>query len=270
MRYLRFSFFIFLLSTILIEPVFSDIIPVPELKTRVMDLTSTLDSQEIKKLNAKLEDFEKRKGSQIAVLIVPTTGDETIEQFGIKVAEKWKIGRSKIDDGVILIVAKNDRKLRIEVGYGLEGTLTDILSKKIIDSIITPNFKSGNFYKGISDGSDAIIAVIEGEELPASNRPTDQENVGILGPLVGLIFIFLAFVFGFFLTVFSSFVIPVIFILLIYKAAKNGSLRTSGKSSFGRSSYSSGYSSGSSSSSSSGSSSGGGGSFGGGGASGSW
>ena len=102
--------------------------------------------------------FEARKGSQIAVLIVPTTAPEAIEQYSIRVAEAWKIGRKKVDDGAILLVAKDDHKLRIEVGYGLEGALTDVAARRIIDEIITPKFRSGDFAGGISAGVDRIIA----------------------------------------------------------------------------------------------------------------
>src|ERR1019366_3413833 len=104
-----------------------------------------------------LKDLETRKGSQVAVLIVPTTEPESIEQYSIRVAEAWKIGRKKIDDGALLLVAKNDRKLRIEVGYGLEGALNDATAKRIIDEIITPRFRSGDFAGGISAGVDRNI-----------------------------------------------------------------------------------------------------------------
>src|SRR6201985_587609 len=139
----------------------------PPLSGRVVDQTGTLSSGDIDALTQKLKDFEARKGSQVAVLIVPTTQPEEIEQYSIRVAEAWKIGRKKIDDGAILLVAKNDRKLRIEVGYGLEGALTDGTSKRIIAEIITPKFRSGDFAGGISDGVDRIISVIDGEPLPA-------------------------------------------------------------------------------------------------------
>jgi uncharacterized protein len=142
-------------------------VAVPPLVGRVVDQTGTLSSDDIASLNRKLRDFEARKGSQIAVLIVPTTAPEEIEQYSIRVAEAWKIGRKKIDDGAILLVAKNDRKLRIEVGYGLEGVLTDVTSKRIIDEVITPKFRSGDFADGISDGVDRIISVVNGEPLPA-------------------------------------------------------------------------------------------------------
>src|ERR1700744_5726758 len=112
-------------------------VAVPPLSGRVVDQTGTLSAGDIASLTQTLKDFETRKGSQIAVLIVPTTAPETIEQYSIRVAEAWKIGRKKVDDGAILLVAKDDRKLRIEVGYGLEGALTDLTTKRIIDEIIT-------------------------------------------------------------------------------------------------------------------------------------
>jgi uncharacterized protein len=149
-------------------------VAVPPLVGRVVDQTGTLSSDDIASLNQKLRDFEARKGSQIAVLIVPTTAPEEIEQYSIRVAEAWKIGRKKIDDGAILLVAKNDRKLRIEVGYGLEGALTDVTSKRIIDEVITPKFRNGDFVGGISDGVDRIIGVVDGEPLPAP--PARQQS----------------------------------------------------------------------------------------------
>ncbi|MGN1288063.1 MAG: TPM domain-containing protein, partial [Bradyrhizobium sp.] len=118
-------------------------------------------------LNDRLKDLETRKGSQIAVLIVPTTGEETIEQFSIRVAEAWKIGRKKVDDGALLVVAKNDRHLRIEVGYGLEGVLSDVVTHRIIDEDITPKFKAGDFAGGISAGIGRMIRLVNGEQLPA-------------------------------------------------------------------------------------------------------
>ena len=139
----------------------------PPLVGRVVDQTGTLGSGDVATLNQTLRSFEARKGSQIAVLIVPSTEGEAIEQFSLRVAETWKIGRKKIDDGALMVVAKNDRRLRIEVGYGLEGALTDVTSKRIIDEIITPKFKSGDFAGGISAGVDRIIRVIDGEKLPA-------------------------------------------------------------------------------------------------------
>src|ERR1700680_1246339 len=125
-------------------------VAVPPLSGRVVDQTGTLSSGDIASLTQSLKGLEARKGSQIAVLIVPTTAPETIEQYSIRVAEAWKIGRKKIDDGALLVVAKDDRKLRIEVGYGLEGIRTDGTARRIIDEIITPKFKNGDFAGGVS------------------------------------------------------------------------------------------------------------------------
>src|SRR6267143_2440471 len=157
---------------------FADV-AVPPLSGRVVDQTGTLSSGDVASLTQTLKSLEERKGSQVAVLIVPTTAPETIEQFSIRVAEAWKIGRKKIDDGAILVVAKGDRKLRIEVGYGLEGSLNDVTAKRIIDEIITPKFRSGDFAGGISAGIDRIIRVIDGEKLPAP-EPRQQPSSDFL------------------------------------------------------------------------------------------
>ena len=148
-----------------------DPLPVPPLKARVTDLTASLSSAQASALEQKLAAFETRKGSQLVVLILPTTQPETIEQFGIRVMDAWKPGRKGVDDGVILLVAKNDRRLRIEVGYGLEGSLNDATAKRIISDTITPRFKAGDLPGGIDAGVEAILAVIDGESLPA---PTDR------------------------------------------------------------------------------------------------
>jgi len=141
-------------------------IELPDLKTRVTDLTGTLHTNEIEHITSKLESLEKIKGSQLVVVIIPSTKEETIEQYGIRLAEKWKIGRGEIDDGVLLIVAKKDRKVRIEVAYGLEGAIPDAYAKRIIEEIIIPQFRSGDFYHGIDQGVDAIISLVNGEKLP--------------------------------------------------------------------------------------------------------
>jgi len=154
-------------------------VAVPPLSGRVVDQTRTLSSGDIAALTQTLRDFEARKGSQVAVLIVPTTAPETIEQFSIRVAEAWKVGRKKVDDGAILVVAKDDRKLRIEVGYGLEGALNDVTAKRIIDEIITPKFRSGDFAGGISAGVDRILGVIDGEKLPAPAARQKPNSVSL-------------------------------------------------------------------------------------------
>jgi uncharacterized protein len=139
---------------------------VPPLKARVTDLTGTLSAQQREALEQTLAEFEKRKGAQIAVLMVPTTQPETIEEYAVRVEEAWKLGRKGVDDSALLVVAKNDRRLRIEVGYGLEGALPDAIAKRIIDNDITPRFKQGDFYGGIRAGVDRMMRVVEGEKLP--------------------------------------------------------------------------------------------------------
>jgi uncharacterized protein len=141
-------------------------VAVPPLEARVTDLTGTLGADQRQALESKLTGFEQSKGSQIAVLIVPTTQPETIEEYGIRVAEEWKLGRKGVDDGAILIIAKDDHRMRIEVGYGLEGALNDATGKRIISEIISPPFKQGRFYEGIDAGVDRMIGVVNGEPLP--------------------------------------------------------------------------------------------------------
>jgi uncharacterized protein len=141
--------------------------PVPPLETRVTDLTGTLAPAERVELEARLAEFERRKGAQIAVLIVPSTEPEEIEQYSIRVVDAWKLGRKKPDDGVLLLIAKDDRSMRIEVGRGLEGALTDLASKRIISDTITPQFRQGNFAGGINAGVEQMMRVIDGEPLPA-------------------------------------------------------------------------------------------------------
>ncbi len=148
------------------QAAFADV-AVPPLTGRVVDTTNTLSSSDIAAQSSRLQDLQRRKGSQVAVLIVPTTAPETIEQFSIRAAETWKIGRKKIDDGALLVIAKDDHRLRIEVGYGLEGALTDVTARRIIDETIVPRFKSGDFSGGIAAGITRMIGVIDGEPLPA-------------------------------------------------------------------------------------------------------
>ena len=143
---------------------------VPPLSGRVVDQTGTLSADQQSRLSQNLAGFEQRKGSQIAVLIVASTLPETIEQYAIRVAEQWKLGRKKVDDGALLVIAKTDRTLRIEVGYGLEGVLSDAISKRIIDETIVPRFRQQDFAGGIAAGAEQIMSVVDGEPLPAPMR----------------------------------------------------------------------------------------------------
>lgn len=151
-------------------------VPVPPLKARVTDLTGTLSAQQLGELESRIAAFEARRGSQIAVLLLPTTKPEEIEQYSIRVAEAWKVGRKKVDDGLILVVAKDDRRLRIEVGYGLEGAIPDAVAKRVIEERITPRFRDGDFYGGVRDGVDQLIRLAEGERLPPPQAAPGRQS----------------------------------------------------------------------------------------------
>jgi len=277
-------------------------VAVPPLSGRVVDQTGTLSAGDAAALTQRLKDLESRKGSQVAVLIVPTTQPETIEQFSIRAAEAWKIGRKKIDDGALLVVAKDDHRLRIEVGYGLEGALTDVTARRIIDEIIVPRFRSDDFAGGISAGVDRIIRVIDGEPLPApkpeASHSVDSSDLlnfffpfgflayaaiaaimrGLMGRLLGsgvtagVVGAIVWFLLG--SIVVSGILGVAAFFLTMFGdsilAASQAASRNAGRGGGGWSSGSSGSSWSSGSSSSDSGFSGGGGSFGGGGASGSW
>ncbi len=160
-------------------------VAVPPLSARVIDLTGTLSGDAVNRLEGELAAFEAKKGSQIAVLIVPTTQPEDIEQYGIRVADAWQLGRKGIDDGAILLVAKNDRAVRIEVGRGLEGALPDVTANRILTEIITPHFKTGDYDGGVQAGIDRMLAVVNGEPLPEPDRKWERHtDVGNLLPLL--------------------------------------------------------------------------------------
>ena len=143
------------------------LVAIPELKTRVTDLTQTLSQAQQVALEAKLAAFEQKKGSQIAVLIVPTTQPEDIAQYSIRVADAWKLGREKSEDGILLLIAKDDKKSRIEVGYGLEGAVNDLTAHRIRTEVMRPLIRAGDIFGGIDAGVDQLIKVIDGETLPA-------------------------------------------------------------------------------------------------------
>jgi len=142
------------------------LLPVPDLSAHVVDQTGTLDDIQRKGLDDKLLQFERTKGTQVAVLIVPTTQPEDIASYANRVGNAWKIGRKGVGDGVLVVVAKNDRKVRIEVAKTLEGAIPDLAAQHIIDEAITPNFKKGDFAGGLQAAADQIIARVNGEALP--------------------------------------------------------------------------------------------------------
>jgi len=163
------------------------LVEIPALNKRVTDLTHTLSQSQQAQLEDKLAAFESKKGSQIALLIVPSTQPEDIAQYGIRVVEKWKLGRKKADDGLLVLVAKDDRKIRIEVGYGLEGAIPDLTAKRIVSEVIAPKFKQGDFYGGLDAGVDKLIALVEGESLPAPDRAASS-GMDIMNLLPMLLF----------------------------------------------------------------------------------
>ena len=262
---------------------------VPTLAARVTDLTGTFSSEQTARLEARLAAFEREKGAQIAVLLVPSVKPETIEQYALRVVEAWKVGRKGIDDGTLLLVAKQDRKLRIEVGYGLEGALNDATAKRIVSETISPRLKEGDFYGGIDAGIEVMLKVIGGEALPApkSAASTSLDAGGGLDKLFPIAFILVFVVGGVLRSIFGRFVgagiagaaVGFIAFLIVSSLLVSGvaaivafvfALFAGSSGGGGWSSGGGSWSGGSSASGSSGSFSGGGGSFGGGGASGDW
>ncbi len=152
--------------------------PIPPFTAFVTDLTGTLPPEQRATLEQELRAFELRKGSQIAVLIVATTQPEAIEQYALRVAESWRLGRKGVDDGVLFLIAKDDRAMRIEIGYGLEGAIPDASAKRIISEVVAPYFTQGDFSGGVTAGIDRVIRLIDGEPLPPP-RERDPGGSGL-------------------------------------------------------------------------------------------
>jgi len=276
------------------------LLPIPPLSARVTDLTQTLSAAEKQSIEAKLADWESRTGNQLAVLIVPSTAPEPIESYSIRVAEAWKLGRKGNDNGALLLVAKDDRKMRIEVGYGLEGTLTDVTSRRIIAEDIAPPFREGKFAAGIEAGINKIVNVVaEGKPLPppkAANAEKPRGGGFDFGTLALILFIVVPIVGGVLRSIFGRFlgstfgagiiataawfvagslVIAVIaaiiaFMVMIFGGTGGGLMRRGGYIPMGGGGWGGGGGGGWSGGGGGGGFSGGGGSFGGGGASGNW
>lgn len=257
--------------------------PVPVLRSRITDQAGVLRAEQAAGIEGILSELERTKGSQIAVLVVHTTLPETIEQYALRVAERWKLGRKRIDDGALFVVAVDDRKMRIETGYGLEGALNDAICKRIIEEVIKPHFQTGDMAAGIRAGVEQMVKVVSGETLPPPGKTSTQLDPaakililvffaaiaggaalrGVLGrPLSavlsgGAVFLSGAFVQPVILAVILALIV---FLILLFGETR-GSCRPGGR-------WSSGGNLGGGSSG--GNFSGGGGSFGGGGASGGW
>lgn len=300
---------IFIMTMLLFAmPVMASEVILPALTGPVVDTAGMLTPEQVKQLSAKSIAFEKAKGSQIAICIVPTIQPLPIEDFGIKLAEKWKIGRAKIADGIIIIIAKNDRKMRIEVGRGLEGIITDLRAGRIITQIMAPEFRKGDFYKGIDSAFDAITIFINGGDIPAISasktsvqKSTDSSGTGfgialiVIAVILFILFFFMKKILKSVLMLFGSYamtaaalhsmdvgtvgesigfasiiMVPLCIGVFFAKYGGGGGEGGGYSSDSSYSSYSSSSSDSSYSSSSSDSYSGGGGDFGGGGSSGDW
>jgi len=218
---------------------------IARLTGRVNDYADMISGDVEEQIDAKLQALEEEESTQIVVLTIPSLEGEVLEEYSMRVVEDWKVGQKKLDNGALLLVSRDDRKLRIEVGYGLEGKLTDLQSGRIIDNLIVPRFARGAIDEGFLVGIDAMIAAVKGEYIAADAPPSDDGSGGSILPLL----------------------IMLLFIIYFYRQVpRSGSGRGSGPIVFGGGPG--GFSGGGGFSS--GGFSGGGGSFGGGGSSGSW
>ena len=175
-QWLRMLLSMTLLLVVALGAAAQELQPVPPLKGRVTDLTGTLTAEQVSSLEKSLTSYEERKGIQLAILMVQSTRPEAIEQYSMRVVEQWKLGRRKIDDGALLLVAKNDREIRLEVGYGLEGALDDVKARRVIAEIITPYFRQGDYYGGVTAGMEQIQRILDGEALLTPSRRADSED----------------------------------------------------------------------------------------------
>ncbi len=166
---------------------------VPPLKNRVNDLADLIQSSTEQQLESALAQLEKSDSTQVVVLTIPSLEGEVLEEFSIRVVEQWQIGQKDVDNGVLLLVAKSDRKIRIEVGYGLEGKLTDLTAGRISRNIMVPQFKMGQFDQGIINGVSAIVAAVRGEfkapVTPTRQRGRGSSSPGVLGIIALVLFL---------------------------------------------------------------------------------
>ena len=154
---------------------------IPALDAPVVDTTGTLDAATRQRLDAQARALQQRKGSQLQVLVVPTTAPETIEQYAVRAYGQYRLGRAKVDDGVLLVVAKDDRKVRIEVGYGLEGAIPDAIANRVVQEYLVPRFRAGDFAGGLTEATGALVKLVDGEPLPApmaDHRATGRDGGG--------------------------------------------------------------------------------------------
>ena len=186
------------------------LVPVPPLRAHVTDLAGMLDAQQLGALDNVLADYQAKTGSQIAILLLPSTAPEAIEQYGIRVVDAWKLGRKGIDDGVLLLVAKDNppalRRLRIEAGRGVEGVLTDAQSRRVLEDVIAPHFKQSDYFGGLVAGVGAIATLLHQESFPAAPQESASRRAAANGDVggVGALWPFLVFAFFIFSALFRS------------------------------------------------------------------
>lgn len=221
---------------------------IPPATAWVTDTTGTLSTQQKQELNASLAALEKEKGAQLLVLMVPTTGDDSIEHYAQRVFDTWRVGRKSIDDGVLLLVAKDDRRMRIHTGYGLEGAITDLQAGRIIREQMAPAFAQGDYFSGLEAALDSLVLLVDGEELPpvsAASSASYQDDEPMWEPLLAVLFMafmmparFAAFTAAVFaLVVTASIPITLLVALLAFVVSKVGYMfGAGGRSSSGRAS----------------------------------
>lgn len=202
-------------------PAWGQEVPVPAFERWVTDQTATLDSNTLAHLESELAALDTAKGAQLAVLIVPTTGDDTVESYARRVFDAWKLGREGVDDGILLLVAKQDRRLRIEVGYGLEGAVPDLLAGRIIREQVAPRFQQNDYAGGVVAGVESLLGLVNGEELPppaagASSAGADEWDVeAVLIPLAFMAFMMPPLFAAFAVTIFTSLAFGSLFVGLV-------------------------------------------------------
>jgi uncharacterized protein len=180
-----------------------EFVSIPELSGRVVDTTESLTANEKSELNSISKNLEEKTGAQLAFLLISSTKPEEIDQFSLRVVEKWKLGEEKKDNGILVIFAKDDRKIRIEVGYGLEGVLTDVDSKRIIRNLIIPEFKQRNFFEGLKKGSTAIYEKLSG--LPPSDYVESKSSSKKPGKSFPYLPLIVGLIIGIFIVEFMNF-----------------------------------------------------------------
>lgn len=191
----KFFFIFSLLLSVCVSAQIEKVIPSrPSPPKLVNDFTNTLTKYQIEALESKLVAYDDSTSNQIAVVIIPTTGDYSVEEIGLEIIRRWGVGNKDKNNGIVLLVAKDDRKLRIEVGYGLEGAVPDITAKSIIDNDITPNFKQGNYYRGLDEGTNSIIKAAAGEyKAPAGYGSRKKKGIGWSTIIFIIIILLIAF-----------------------------------------------------------------------------